>query len=1743
MANNSSRKPGWREAAAPGSSARPVEKPWRNPREQTEQGPPWWKTRWARLVFVMSSLFMVAALLIGIAFWWWPAPPVSLVLIGAGYEDNMAVPLNIAGKKSLESLRHWAEERGKERGKEGNVVSVDLSAAPDAVNHALENSIVEKAAKSSFFKKPETVVVFLSAHGVVASEEGGYAPRLVGNDDDLSQRSALNQLDTLLNTLGQLPEKTNKLLFVDATEIGSFWPLGQLHNDFLRALEGRRDKINAVPNLLVISSCDKDQRSWDSPEWGQTVFAHYVLEGLKGAADTKRINRVDAVELYRYVRDNVKRWAWHNRARLQTPVLLAPEGRAEKMEKLLDHTNYQPQAEPDAAGKLAQLQTYEELRTAWADQDKEQQKYFDDLKKAWNECRDLEKITPHPAVYTPHLWRRYLDTLLRAEALLRAGDTVRTVKLLEGLQSLKKRMEDAGALKRESLQLTRGMAAALGQRLTPREKKALARLDKLWREDAAKKTYEDDKDHEQARTALLDPPGQDPLRRRMLRATLAGHVVRDMTSEHRLTYGRQLLKVLEADPPYCRPAEVHYLMMVRPEDAAGGRWPIDPSLEKDRWPLLQKSLRVRLLAEQAALGLHEEDADKDLPAYSEQVLPWIRSTIEQADKSRRRGQDLLFASPKTRWEKTETAWDSAEKLLDESVKGYENAQAMAADIRRALDVRDRLLTKLSYYTRWVAEREPEQVESLSRIWQGVHQLHHDLENPPADGATRDRAAKFGNEARRIAKEYANLQDVLWRSARKDNPHTQERWHEIEALLSVPFLTADDRLTLLAASRDISRELFANPRKDAGSESINEEENSRQARALAQRQGRLALAVLGDEWRESTQIKAEIANVDEITWHRHLTIAGERVGQLLNRLPEDADKLCEKAARADDLKIAADNLRTAVLAARTVEGAVVETRMKSDPAGEQRRLNLYHLLCWQAERTYLDWWAEFEQTPRKAPYYQRAAGVFLQDAEELLAGKPTGADAPKPSKRLQRVVELRERVNNAPAVRVEMGLTSKGEFKEGTARLDLTDEKDGEERFYRLRGPEKSAVPGEPVMWMEGERGLRITTDEKERKTIEFGPPDSYPAKIVEDRLAELSGQEVVRHTVRGFFRGHSPSLVTEVRVYRAANLTLTLPVRQRGGSVAVQTKQSLYDLLGAKNTAISLVLDCSGSMNYPRPDPGPRRFDKAVQALKGVLQDLPKDVTVSLRTFGAEQSNDLLDKGGMKLVWDAHKWDPDKIEARMAEVKRLRPAYTTPLLRSIRMASRDFPRRGFESRTIVVITDGGDSNFNVGNTDQDLKDRSGAATIAEYLKYLKQEFDDSGIELIVIGFDVKAGKLPSKAEERAAKEFRDAMEKMRGTYYDVEDAESLKQLLRRSLLRLHFRVDPDLGAPARGLGTPSGPITRTLEMPHYVRDLESGQYLVRVPSSQQLRQPVAVGPGDAVLLELVKTRNGRPVFRKAVYAESGNLVDTHGEGHIIKAPRDKDWLLAVLQNQQLRDDKNLRMLATLEKDEGVAEGRDRIQQVWPEWYWFEAPVGKSGVSADVRVGRVSNYPAPAFGLELPHWPREQPVALRAWWCETLPDPPGTLVKGSPQLQDPFHLVNFNWDNKAAPGAVLLESMKIETHRLQGEEDGPEREVNCLMVRLRYPPDKGPFFVHWPGWDGGQKHRFYREAGKYTGIFWTTSKNIKDEVENNMKRLNLYSVAELKAHKGTLHVKELQVGTPSDVWRRPTPAPSAPHSFD
>ena len=58
----------------------------------------------------------------------------------------------------------------------------------------------------------------------------------------------------------------------------------------------------------VITSSDVNEKSHESKKWGNGhgVFTYYVLEGLKGRADSNRDRFVSVGELFRYVRQQVR---------------------------------------------------------------------------------------------------------------------------------------------------------------------------------------------------------------------------------------------------------------------------------------------------------------------------------------------------------------------------------------------------------------------------------------------------------------------------------------------------------------------------------------------------------------------------------------------------------------------------------------------------------------------------------------------------------------------------------------------------------------------------------------------------------------------------------------------------------------------------------------------------------------------------------------------------------------------------------------------------------------------------------------------------------------------------------------------------------------------------------------------------------------------------------------------------------------------------------------------------------------------------------------------------------------------------------------------------------------------------------------------------------------------------------------------------------------------------------------------
>jgi hypothetical protein len=1708
------RKASWRNAAGQAPATRGVDEAWRKKMADGPTQIPWWRKRWAKLAFVLGGIGLVAVTIIVLIILLRPQPPFGLVMIGAGYEDNLAVPHNVPGVKGLEALRAWADVYNN--GENVHQPPLKGSTKFEEVKRALQVGFVDKALKGK--KPPKTLVVFVSAHGVARVEGGNLMPYLVPEDYTGAPGAAMFPLDDLLGLLENL-EKTKKVLILDCTQVGAHWPLGIMHSDFARALQSRpiQEHIARIPNLVVIGSSSSKERSWAAPEWGQTAFAHYVLEGLKGEADKGKgggngDGGVSAAELYHYVKANVQDWTRNNRARLQTPVFLF-SGK----ETSAGHFEVVSTEKARRAGEA----TAHKLQEQRASDAQKAEQVGKDLVKEWQRRDSLAHQSPHPAVYAPHLWRLYLDRLLRAEQLNRWGEPAKAEELVSLAATMK--LEDASLKLPSSQMQTLAMPAALGRDFGTAERQQWQKFLQAWQQKWTERKNKEEQDKAdtdlaKAMRALMAQPG--------LR-TAAMHMVLGWVADKasaRWAEGRKFVVGLE--DKVVRPAECHYQLIVQPPELKADQAPITPLLKTEAgWALLARALKVQLRAEAAALGLGDQELEPptgvddqqagttELPAYSEQVLPWLRQKLADADAQRRLGQDLLFSSEEARWKE-------AADLLDRADTLYKEVQADARLVRQALEQRDRALAELPYYTRWLAELEAtdrKDEDDLLALWSKVHALNARLDERAAARSLAEPTGAIKAGLEHIHKQLKSAADGHIKAA----GHTQAAWHEIEAALAVPFLPAEYRKPLWDRSADISRDLDA--RKDKAPPPGDDH-----ARLQALRQAALALAVLGLQDSEDFKLVLKERNrPEEDDWFRVPNQIGAAVEAALNRLPENADQRTEEAAAAVDLGKAATNLKIAAQEARQVEGAAVGVRMKQDPIGEQRRLQLHDLLCWQAERSYLGYWAEWPQQPGE-DYFQKAGKGFLDDAVALV-----DKDGRKEGPRLKAVAEGRKQLSGAAPVVVCWSASGKDNtFQKSDDRFSLvSSSKQARTTHYRLEGPRgvpgHKDVPGHPVRWVKAREPGKLDLDPAEGQR---------PVALQEDFTVRVSAAEQAEgrsgYDVHGYFRGHQSHRAVEVAVLGEPDIIWAHPPLPVQCQVAVQTKGSIYDKVGVEKTAIALVLDCSGSMRFKANDREvDTKYEAAVKALKTVVGQLPDGVKVSLHAFGAESFGDPQDKDNrVKQIWEPHEWTAKNIDARMAKVKNLKPYFTTPLIRGIweahKAISEISPPRTV--RTIVVLTDGADNYFyHRNNLDRDIKDRTGAANIQEFLE---STLKAAHTHLIVIGYPVDwsdprrsaEDAANYEAEQKADKEFRRAVEAISGQYLKADNNEEMERRLTQSLFTLPFELIPQ--HVRKGPKEKPEFVSRVDqgENLRWVTVEEEGTYDIRFPPIRSFQRSIYLKPGDSVLLDL----DSGPSLRRALYSDCRWVK----EPSWFKKDAESDWVLAALEDKYIEENHLLQLMTILEKKDPGAS----LRQEWPAWVWFDVSSPQLPASARLkqRFKPMPHRPAPAWDLAVRQWPGRQAPTVHAWWTALPPQPLGQL-KCPNDFDSILSRQPRQWPRLTSPSPVVLESVELKEMSVEFEPDKPV--ANCLVITLQYSRDDGPYFVRLPEqvWNDpgrGQEHRFYLAEGKYVGIFC----NVTQRQAAALSGLDLFSVAELKKNAASDKAdKSLELLPPGITYTRPS----------
>jgi hypothetical protein len=185
----------------------------------------------------------------------------------------------------------------------------------------------------------------------------------------------------------------------------------------------------------------------------------------------------------------------------------------------------------------------------------------------------------------------------------------------------------------------------------------------------------------------------------------------------------------------------------------------------------------------------------------------------------------------------------------------------------------------------------------------------------------------------------------------------------------------------------------------------------------------------------------------------------------------------------------------------------------------------------------------------------------------------------------------------------------------------------------------------------------------------------------------------------------------------------------------------------------------------------------------------------------------------------------------------------------------------------------------------------------------------------------------------------------------------------------------------------------------------------------------------------------------------------------------------------------------------------------PREAWFEvepAPGAAVGPFSQ-RWSTRSGFPAPFWGVRVCNWPvqdgstRPSRPVLRSWWDPDLDSPYSTAEVTV--VKDGFFARQVNVGNLPS---VVIEHVGIEDHRVQtGETPSGEpvfEKRTCLVVRVAVP-DGQRIWVRPLGvrYDGAE-HRFYNAAHRYTGLFWTIT---RDQAELNLRRLALISLTDFQ----------------------------------
>ena len=1684
---------------------------------ERESGPkkPW--SRASKLFAALGALGLLSGLVYVMILLFDPPRPACFVCLGTSYSDNLVLPHNLPAWKGLGEFSAIPTDGNftkKGRPRASFQTPKELTGKAD---EAWENAWNEAGKRFN----EETIVFFLALHGATNGKEAFFHVNGPPGMDRLPLQQVFKSLEKLKNK--------NVVLIVEPALAASNWPTGMIRNDFVKALKDAHQKVaDEQPKLVIFCACDADQTSWASEEWRTTIFSHYIVEGVKGAADgavdgTKNA-RVTALELFVYVEKKVREWALRNRAVDQTPILLGKQAAANEMTLAQVPAEYR-ERDPKTAPGLKWVPPAE-------------------LAKAWAAFKSLNEMIPHPAVYAPHAWRKYRETLLRMEQMHRFGGVKEADDLHRVLNQLRTEVEGLASFDKGQVCASRSLPLAelfgkrevAAERDKERTRDLEKRLSEIWTvasdENRIDKLF--DKLSEWSKDKWTDPQlVRVDLQRAFLKFLGDSRVAGEGNIDK--SKARIILDSIDKKFSGVPSAETHFLGMLLKDILTDPAPPLD---------LIQLVVKVRAQAERATLSV------ADLPGsghpHGEVILPWILAKTREADLARRPGEDWIFGADDADWKKSR-------KLLDEAEHAYKEIQDEGRTHREALDQRDFILADLPYYAQWCACQrvglgKDEAIRELEAQVKNVAKLVEALKSE-LDAASPN-VRKVKTAASTARNEFDGLRTALWTAAKanRDQAQRQTIWHENEAILSIPMLldNADDafgaRGALIEASREISAKFHDPKNVDKADAKVLPEPDPKAraefAKKQAERGHQLSWAVYNLFWPK------ELAAFDGDS-----SKSGEKLAELMLGWSETLTQAAAASRNKPDVKQALAEVKEAEHLTRGLPGGF-EMRRDSDPVQIARHLRMHDLLVEQARRVAFDRWSDRDEL-----FFVKAKDDYLKVARTLAE---EGCDRQALKDQRRAAIDLFDATINADgglsfAKMPRSPWTSEKEFP-----VVWTLNAAKEPFLWNAKWTESPKhPPGVAMLWRELDGRIAAWTEppkKREALPLDMFERQEFTRKFEMKKPSEKATDPTfkVRPRLVGRFRGQEISSEVEIYAQPADLIIHRFPTPKKAKVEVRMAKDFNYG-------AICIALDLSGSMIWAMPkyqtlEKGKPILDKndqvvprlkfAIDALESTLKIVPDGTYVSLVAFITYRQKPAPETFVLRepIKWEARHLAPllDDIRSTANRGWTTQDAVnetpginaSSPIAGVLAKATKlGFPgtAESFSGpKVMLALTDGDDNatgleygwikNEDFKESLEKMKDREDMYASKIY-DFLWSKFNGSDIQLHFVCFNTPSNPAETDFDKResirAEKQFKKLVTQdltPAGEFFITPDPTDLARRLQLALRpRLIFSksgaIVPDFGRE----GLPAS--LHEKEEANIKREwIQPGDYSVREKNSPSSQMDIQ--PGDVITIAL--KRDGR----KVAY-ERQLLTDSPFNRILGKVANNGEWLAGALDNSFDKKDEILHQLVCVEKP---SFGRASISQYVPKVLWAELTSPKGAKPpAEIRWYREYGYAAPAYRLRALGWPAPNsipaPSELAIWTSDSDSNPAfsttfSRLMKNP--RPEPVRL---------AETTLWIEGASIENREVAVEGGKlPMARRKCLVVRVDFSKTQRdaeatgpPAFIQMLDPPGGEEHHYYTEARKYTAVFWDLKRDDQDRHEFNVLFLDKMK-SELKKSREPLTLR-------------------------